>query len=204
MKLSLIDTNQVPPNGFRYVDPVDGWVDQAWDYQSWVQQQKNHIRANGRELPLDLEGDMQHQLCQTLEPGWCNWDSDSRPRVSTSLGWGDVMNGLQTFTNWIGSGMAYVSQGEADRRAEICAKCVYNVHVSGCSVCQKLVEEVVKNKRSKYDSYLKACAICRCFLRAKIHFKINTLAKDIERHQDLYSQVDHCWLNKNGDNFKPD
>ena len=186
MKLSLTDRDAVPPNGFRYVDPQDGFIDHAWDYRSWVDQAKRHLQVNEREIPLTLEQDMEDQLCQTLEPGWCNYDNDARPRVTTNLGWGDVMEGIQTFTKWIKSGFAYVSQGEADRRAEICARCYLNTNVSGCGTCQKLVEEVVGNKKTKYDSYLKACSVCKCFLRAKVHFPISTLG---DAHQEVYSQI---------------
>jgi hypothetical protein len=204
MRMQLIRPASVPPDGFRYVDPHDGFVSHQWSYDAWIDLQRHHLQANNRVVPPDLEGDMMNQLCQTLPPDWCSYDDANRPRVSTSLSWNDVVGGLQTFGKWIAGGCAFVDQTEADRRALICSRCFYNVHVGGCSSCQKMVEEVVRNKKSKYDFALKSCAVCHCFLRAKIHFKINDLEKDIAKHQDIYSQVGHCWLNKNGDNYKPD
>lgn len=145
---------------------------------------------------------MQHQLCLTLPPGWCKYDDDSRPRPSTSLEWNDVMRGLKTFGRWILTGRPYVNQAEADRRALVCTRCYLNVDVSGCSGCQKLVEDVVVDKHSKYDSSLRACAVCKCFLRAKIHFHLSDLEKDEDsRLQEMYP--DFCWLKKGGENYKP-
>ena len=142
---------------------------------------------------------MQNQLCRTLPPGWCLYDDPSRPRPSMSLSWNDVMGGLKTFGRGIGQGCQYVSQAEADRRSEICARCYLNVNVTGCASCQKAVQEVVRDKKSKQDALLRTCAVCKCFLRAKVHFPIETLDTENPGAQELYP--DFCWLNKNSENF---
>ena len=202
-RLSLIKPQgDCPPNGFRYVDPLDGWVCHAWTYNDWVDLAKAHLVANQREIPNDLGLVMQDQLCQTLDPGWCNYDSDKRPRPTTSLGWGDVASGIATFTKWIASGAQYVAQSEADRRAEICSRCYLNVNVEGCGACHKAVAEITKEKKSKYDYSLKACGVCKCLLRAKIHFPLSVMEESTRKHQDTYRQVAHCWLNSDSENFR--
>ena len=204
-KLALIKPQgPCPPDGFRYVFPEDGWVCHAWSYNDWIALAKAHLQANNQQVPQELEVIMQDQLCQSLPPGWCNYDNDQRPRASTSLGWGDVLVGIKTFSEWISKGAQFVSQEEADRRALVCSRCYLNVNVTGCSSCQKMVEEVVRGQKTKYDFALKACGVCMCFLRAKVHFPLEILENNATEHsRAVYPQISWCWLNKNSENYKP-
>jgi hypothetical protein len=169
-------------------------------YVDWIANAKAHLTANERPVPDDLEEKMQDQLCRTLPPGWCMFDEPGRPRPSVFLNWNDVTNGLKVFARWIAGGCGYVTQEEADRRALICSRCYLNVNVQGCAGCSKAVEEVVRNKSSKYDFALRTCAVCKCFLRAKVHFPIKTLDKESRRVQEMYP--DFCWLNPESENYR--
>lgn len=199
-KLALIKRSVCPPNGFRYVFPDDGFVVVAFTHTDWVENARAHLRANGREVPLDLEAQMEDQLCRVLEPGWCAFDDPNRPRVSTDLSWDDVKGALATFGRWVRGGCKFASQSEAERRAEICVRCYMNTHIGGCSNCERLVSEVVGKLRTKNDGSLRACAVCRCVLRAKVHFPIETLDTETEKLQALYPEF--CWLKKGGENFE--
>ncbi len=197
--LQLIKRSVCPPNGFRYVFPETGHIVHAWDFDSWVQSAKNHLQTNNLPEPSDLAETMQEQLCQTLEPGWCSFDDPNRIRPSTSLSWNDVSTALQTFSRWIASGCGFVSQTEADRRALVCSRCYLNVNVEGCAGCQKLVQEVIGQRKSKYDFALKSCGVCHCVLRAKVHFPIDILSKENNRLQEQYPNF--CWMKQDGENF---
>lgn len=200
MLLLLTDTwGPCPPDGFRYVDPVDGYLSHAWAYVDWVELQRSHLNANNREIPANLGALMQDQLCQSLPPGWCLYDDPSRPRPSTVLSWNDVSAGIKTFTRWIAKGAKFVEQREAERRAVICSRCYLNVNVQGCSGCQKAVVELVGDRKTHYDTALRSCAVCKCFLKAKVHFPIDTLDTQSEKAQELYP--DFCWLNKESENY---
>jgi len=188
-----------PPDGYRYVFPETGHVIHAWTYVDWVDMARAHIRANNLEERPLLESEMQDQLCRTLPPGWCMFDDPARPRVTTSFSWDDVQAGLATFAKWIGSGFQTVPQEEAERRALICSRCYLNVNVQGCTSCQKAVETVTKNKKTRHDFLLRSCAVCKCFLRAKVHFPISVLDKS-GVNQELYPGF--CWLKKEGDNYR--
>jgi hypothetical protein len=188
-----------PPDGFRYVDPVDGFIAHAWTYVDWVDIQARHLQVNNREIPLDLGAQMQNQLCQSLPPGWCRYDDDNRPRPTLSLSYNDVAGGLKTFARWIAGGCKYVSQEEADRRALICSRCYLNVNVQGCAGCQQAIQEVVRDKHSKHDASINTCAVCKCFLQAKVHFPIETLDTESQKVQSMYPGF--CWLNKESENF---
>jgi len=199
--LRLEKPSVCPRDGFRYVFPEDGYVAWAWTYNDWIAAAKAHYHANPElgEEPRDLEARMESQLCQTLDPGWCMYDDPMRPRASTSLTWDDVQRGLKTFAEWTLGGCKSVAQTEADRRAEVCSRCYMNVNVTGCSACQKVVEEIVGNWKSKSDQALKSCAVCKCFLRAKVHFPLETLDIEAASLQSLYPE--HCWLKRGGPNF---
>lgn len=199
--LRLVKPSVCPPDGFKYTFPEDGYLAHGWTYTDWVQAARNHYHANPNLTePPDLEAQMEHQLCQTLEPGWCMYDDPNRPRVNLGIGWEDVQQGLKTFSAWAIEGRKTTTQAEANRRAEICTRCYMNVNVTGCSTCQKIVEEVVGDKKTPYDGALRNCAVCKCFLRAKVHFPIKLLL-DTEREklQSLYPE--HCWLKVGGTNY---
>ena len=197
-RLSFIKTNVVPPDGFRYRFPQTGYVVHAWDYDTWVQNARNHCRANNMKEPPDLAALMEEQLCLLLPPGWCNYDDDRRPRPNLTMDWNDIKSGLATFTRWIKDGANYVPQAEAERRALICSRCYLNLPVAGCAACQAAVDKIVRNKMTKHDSYLRACGVCKCLLRAKVHFPLSNLDKNDPGAQALYP--DFCWLKKGGAN----
>jgi hypothetical protein len=189
----------IPPNGYRYVDPESGFIAEGYDLGDWVAQEEKHLRANAREVPADLQAKMEEQLCQTLPPGWCMYDDPSRPRASSGLEWGDVQGGIATFLKWLKGGCRFVEQAEADRRALVCSRCYLNVAVAGCTACKAAVVEVLGSRVTRHDHALRACGVCKCLLRAKVHFPIETLDTETEKLQGMYPE--HCWLKKGGFNF---
>ena len=199
MKLSLLNRLVCPPEPFfRYVFPEDGYQAVATTFDGWMTQALLHAQANGLEAPSPV--DMEDQLCKTLPPGWCNYASGNRIRPSTALDWSAVSQGLKVFSGWIVQGRATVKQAEADRRALICSRCYLNVHISGCSGCQRLVADVLTGKSCKYDFALRGCAVCKCVLKAKIHFPLSLLDTQSGKMQSMYP--DFCWLKKGGDNYR--
>lgn len=199
MNLRLIKPSVCPPDGFRYVFPEDGFIAHGWTYDAWVSCAASHVQANNLPHHELLSEQMEEQLCRTLPPGWCSYDDPNAPRVSTSLDWNAVKDGLTTFARWIAKGCKYVSQGEADRRALICSRCYLNVHVDGCAACHAAVQEITKGKHSAHDYALRACAVCKCLLKAKVHFPMDILDRENPKRQELYPE--HCWLKKGGPNY---
>jgi hypothetical protein len=166
-----------------------------------VQAAKNHLQANQLEIPINLEAQMQHQLCLTLPPGWCMYDDPNRPRPNVSLSFNDVAAGIETFSNWIAQGREEVPQTEAERRALVCSRCYLNVNVTGCSGCQPMLTTILGLRKTKYDAALRSCAVCRCFLRAKVHFPIKSLLDNANPGvQEMYPGF--CWLKQGGENYR--
>src|SRR5262245_42974669 len=142
-RLTLINAlrGPVPPDGYRYVDPLSGFLCHCFDFRGWVDMERAHLQANGREVPPDLEILMQEQLCMTLPPGWCNYDVPN-PVHTYDLDWKDILEASQRLSSWILKGSPLVKQEEAQRRADVCTRCYLNVHVGGCSVCQAIIEKL--------------------------------------------------------------
>jgi hypothetical protein len=178
----------------------DGYVVHAWTYVDWVAAAKQHLFTNNKPVPDTLEQDMQHQLCLGLPIGFCRYDDDNRPRPNMWLSWNDVAEGLKTFARWVAGGCEYAPQAEAERRAQVCSRCYLNVNVEGCSACYKAVLEITGEKRTKADNTLRTCAVCKCFLKAKVHFPISILDTENSGVQQMYPS--HCWLNKESENYR--
>lgn len=199
-QLTLINAlrGPVPPDGYRYVDPVSGFTAHSFDYRDWVEQEQKHLTANQREVPPDLEIQMQEQLCHTLPPGWCNYDVPN-PVTVYDLDWKDVLEAAARFAGWVAEGMPLVDQKEAERRAMVCTRCYLNVNIGGCSSCQAIVAKLSEGLTTKRDQYLKSCGACKCNLKAKVHFPLDTL-KSAHNIQKLYPS--HCWLKEGGINYR--
>ena len=199
-KLCLIDRTICPPEPyFRYVFPEDGYEALATTHDGWMTQAGMHAQANGLASPSSIE--MEEQLCRTLPPGWCRYDDPNRPRPLVSLGWEDVVGALNVFKSWLTGGLKTVDQAEADRRALVCSRCYLNTNVTGCAGCQKLVGEVVGNLKTKYDFALKSCAVCKCVLRAAVHFPVDVMTgHENASNQEMYPS--HCWKKIGGENHE--
>ena len=197
--LTLSDRAVCPPDGFRYTFPETGWLNHAWDHNTWVAQAEAHVKANGLPEDVNLTAKMEHQLCQTLEPGWCNYDDNNRPRPNVQLDWSHILTGIHAYANWFKQGKPTVQQAEADRRASICARCYLNVNVSGCTACQPIVQQLIGKRKTKWDDRLRACGVCKCLLRAKVHFPIDSLPSAPE-NQAMYPAF--CWLKEGGENYR--
>lgn len=196
--LAFSNPNVCPPDGFRYLVPETGYIAHAWTFDAWKDLVRDHCQTNNLNWDEARLKDMEQQHCLTLPPGWCNYDDPNRPRVNLSLSWDDVKEGLATFSRWIAGGMSYVSKEEAERRALICSRCYMNTNVSGCSACQAAVAAITKSRKTIHDQHLRACGVCKCLLKAKVHVPLSILDKGHLGAQELYPGF--CWLKQDGSN----
>lgn len=206
MRMQLLSYREVPPDGYRWTCSQTGVQIRNWDAVEWVGKAKRHLQSNNLPVPIDLQAQMEDQLCQLLPPGWCAYDDPNRPRVDTRLSWVDVEVASKTFIDWAEQGRPLVDQPEAERRANICARCYMNVRAQGCGKsCRALIRKLTGlflNRKTSVDDQLNTCAACKCDMRVKCHFSLDLIESNDSRDlQQLYP--DFCWLKQGGMNYDP-
>src|SRR5215471_5727903 len=195
----LKDRSVAPPNFFRFVHLETGHASTAYDYYSWETLIKEHRKANNLP-PIDMAV-CEDQLCSTIRPELWEYEKEGDLSwVDTNIRVGDVVDFTRVLISQ--AGQEFVSEEEANRRAQICAGCYLNIRVQGCGVCGQLLE-LVLNRGTDYDASLQNCAVCKCFNQAQVHFSLESLDKaDSEWKQSHYPK-DFCWKSKLSPNYQP-
>lgn len=205
--MAFSNIQRVPPgDGFVFVDPDTGHKSAATRYHNWLGLIREHREGNG--LPPITPQEAEHQNCAGLAPEirreFCK-DLDNDSVQTIDLGLKDIVRGTMTVAAFKASGEEIVPPEEAERRADICANyngfgCRYNVaYRSGCGVdCSELTDAVVAvvgGKTTSHDGRLKACAVCKCALKAKVWLPQDALQR-FESAELQASYPDYCWLAK--------
>lgn len=200
MSQRLLNPSVVPPDGFRFRFPETGHWSVAQTHDDWLRDAYAHLKGNGLPIPPNLRQQMEEQLCASLPAGQCEEFDPSRVEPLTRIHRGDIIEGMKVFWEWFREGRPLVEQAEAERRAAICSSCYLNVQVIGCSSCHEVAEGLTAKVSTKLDDKLIACSVCKCALKAKVHFPLSTLESvDSEWKQKNYAPL--CWLKKDSVNY---
>jgi hypothetical protein len=147
-----------------------------------------------------LGDEIEAQICARMSPIDQVANCDSALRPVTQIHWTQVITFLQTLVAWFKTGFALVPQEEAERRAAICAKCPYNVGLSGCGGCKTAVSvmraSLLKASTSQ-DAGLQACGVCGCDNPTQVHVPLDVLRAG---KADLPYPASWCWKAKGGVN----
>ena len=108
-------------------------------------------------------------------------------------------DGLQTITEWLGTGGTCVDIKKAQNRTDICLKCDKNqpggiIPESVASAIKKQVE--LKNSiglRTLGMKSLKTCQLCSCYLPLKIFVPLENLGVDEKEATEQFPS--YCWMN---------
>ena len=175
------DKGEVPCGGlFKYRQPESGMTLTASSWNGLLEKVRQHRCANGYDIPITFEADVEEGLCSLL-PDACK--EEERAQVVPSR---VTLPQVLRFTALIGEsllkGSPRVSIEEANRRAAICAPCRDNVKAEGCSGCSsgsvdKLVMRLVGKQTTKQDKQLQSCRHCGCLNRAQIWFPLDLLQR---------------------------
>lgn len=187
--LTLSSKMTVPPGGWRFTVPQTGTLIAAPTFALLYHEALAVLNRAGVQVGLDYEQEFTDQLCRQLSS-----DCEVVPAVTNetrTVTSGDVIRFLKVMWAWRGQGT--VDQAEADRRAEICAGCRYNVAVTGCSACQGIagkIAEVIGDRSTRWDRQLRGCAVCACENKAQVHLPLEVLHKGVTPAMDFPA---HCW-----------
>ena len=189
-KLKLKRINRDPPSGWIY--SVNGYTFKTGDYWKLIRQTKNYYRVNKWDIPEDLEGDIQHYICERNPEGICKGEGKKRFFPNTR----QIMNGTKVLIEKLRQGRAaLVTQEEADRRAKICVACPMNVQIGGCFGCSTVYQMVKKSfdRTTRYDHYLRVCSICGCLNTAQVHIKAEILKSASKGVNAEDYPEEKCW-----------
>lgn len=192
--LTLSNKFEVPPGGWRFHVPQTGADLVSTDHSRLYNTAVLHLEEHGIPVPVDYLEQFNDTLCHQI-----NADCEvvvPATNETRSMTAGDALRFLRVMREWAGVGGELVPQAEADRRAEICAGCPYNIPITGCSVCQGIagkITELIGSRGSRFDSQLKGCAICACENTAQVHLPLKVLHKGVTPGMVF---PDFCWKKK--------
>lgn len=189
--------------GYAIVGVREGWfypieetkvilVSSGW--RSLVDEVRSHMKGNNIPVPPNLSEIMQDWWCKNVSDSNCGEKPVPGARDLTAL----AERFLRTAKSFIFNGGQKVPQGEAERRAAICATCPLNSKDgSFCATCflRGMVSSAVtmaSRWTTSKDSELHFCKVCGCKLAIKIHIPTSDMD-----HKDLKDAwPEHCWMRK--------
>lgn len=200
--------NQIPRGGGYNLDlPELGIVGQGSTFDLLYARVVEYRKANGHPVGLGLRSEVEQLACASNPDSCEDVDPNVPPRPSR-MGIGDVVLGTKVAFNVllnkaaaaIGVGESpIVSREEAERRAAICAACVYNQPISGvcgspCGPLKELVRATIGTAKTSRDGELRSCFICKCFLAISVWVDIATqLGPMDDQTRARFKTVKGCW-----------
>jgi hypothetical protein len=178
-RLKVVNMVDVPKGGWRYAVLDTNTVIQAGSINELKRRVKQHMAANGLEIPRDIDAEIEDGACLNLESGRDHWCRERGGDTLTSMSrerpkWraSEIMRFLKTIWDWgTMKGFNFVPMEEAERRAAICAGCPMNTPVSGCLGCTGVaaaIRRIQGNHKTSQDRLLNACNVCGCELKVKV------------------------------------
>ena len=205
VRQELITRDQVPPGRFRFIVPETGYrIDGELSMEGLLSRVKKHYNDNNIQLPKDWEKSVEDQLCRQLPSGWCQYTDGTPAKGAKSiLSAESIIKGIKSLSTMASSAISgdevFVDQNEANRRAEICARCYQNMTTNFCAGCgamqqiTSLVAKVKGKRTTPLDAKLYTCGVCGCRNEAIVHVNRKILLSG-EKTETTNSRPDWCWL----------
>jgi len=198
---------RIPYGGGIYLNfPERGIVGEGTNYDMVRTRVLEYRKANSIPIGLGFEDDLEQAICERY-PAECECVDPNMPRVR-ELSMHQIVNGTTTLarisaqraTALIGlSASPFVSQEEANRRAQICQKCPFNTTFRKpctglCPEIRDVVMAVKGNRSTPYDQETKSCSICGCYTAAHIWIDLTIMAQGLsELEKQQFANVPGCW-----------
>lgn len=198
MPLQLKDRGVIPyGGGFTVVDPLTNVQVSGTTFKMLVDMVRKERMANSAPNGLDLESEIE-QWCCVAYPQECEEVTTKKIR-RREFGLGDVITGTRVMLSHWFNGRKLVSREEAERRAQICIHCPWNMTYrkpcSGwCPELAEIVGPIVNAQGTQYDWQLHQCQVCGCVLSAAIWVPTEIQCGPLPQEQkDMFDNVPHCW-----------
>ena len=193
--LRIKDKNTVPPGGYRFTEPTTRCVLTASTMDGLIRAVCGYRKANGYGQSTDTRGEIEQQMCESFDPHTraFNCRDSEYPAPLTAVGWQHVASFIKVLAKFVTDRPEFVPQEEAERRAEICLVCPYNVPLAGCGVCRAGIEEAMGflgGRETSRDAGLRACGVCGCSNRAQVHIPLDVLRAGVRGDAKF---PPNCW-----------
>ncbi len=197
--IRLTFRNRVPYGGLYSIkDKLTGQKITGTNFDMVMTNATNQRRANGVPMGLGFEDEVETWICESY-PQECEYQNPLIPRSPKEVGMTQMVQGTRTMLAFLRSDQSLVDQGEAERRAAICAGCRFNqpfrMPCSGiCGALLTLVEKIINHQGTSRDADLKACSVCSCFNRAQVWVPLEVLDKGLTPElRSQFKSIDWCW-----------
>lgn len=169
----------VPPGGWRYVQPETGVHFDSDTFEGLVEKIRPHRLYKGIGAE-DLEAEVQRQLCVGLSEQECRAEpgEDYRPvrdltaKLTTRMALGLTRAVTASLLEVASGRAALVSSDEAEARAVVCRGCPFNKPASlcSCSAVYRAIEAAIPRGRELKG--ISVCMACGCSLQAKANLPL--------------------------------
>lgn len=199
-------TWQCPPGGFRHRcrhctrPPISAMV-----WSDFLDAIRKHEENNAH--PISTVQEIETQLCELLPPGHCKYEDGTNPNShGCNVDGYEMLAGAKSLlgmagqwvSGWFTGKSVWVSQTEADRRANICARCPRNVPNTACASCgvvtaaKEILSGIRGEKKTEVDSCLDQCCVCGCDCKTIVWIRKDILQSHMSADQIERSPA-HCW-----------
>lgn len=188
--------NVVPTGGWVYVHPHTGFKITAPTWNDLITRIRNYRLANGMSLGVNFEETIGSEICQ--QQGWGEprcMQEEPTPLKQRVIGMHDIVSFLKVLKHWLTKNPSFVESDEANRRAQICTTCPYNVNVQGCAGCTNIAGMIFSttgDRQTQYDTQLRNCQICGCVNKVQVWVPKETLDQGLTPEMKE-SLPDWCW-----------
>lgn len=199
----LIHINRVPYGGEYVLNRPDlGMVGSGSSFVQLEGRVRAYRHANSIPTGLGFQQELMQVVCEKY-PQECTDAVPGEFSRPHKLGLNDVVLGTRIAFSMVSKGLSgetvVVDDAEANRRAEICAQCAFNVPFTKpcggyCGELRDLVRRLVGNKEVKGASNLGACFLCHCFLESavwvRLDIQVNPMPAELKAK---FEAVERCW-----------
>lgn len=195
----LINGSHTPPGGFNDRDPDTKMYFKASNLADLVKMEIRHRTANN--LPIENLADIiEERICSRMPSGICRDTESSRINVSSVKPIESLINRTLRIDRESRMQALPISKTEASARADICAKCEYNVPYSGgCASCRGIgavVRQAIAGRTVAAHDKVKSCAIAGMLI-IPLAYAPNSVFKTVMKDRPN-KYPSHCWLLKGG------
>ncbi len=148
-----------------------------------------------------VELDIQRQMCRMLGKYECRSEGPQDkwlplPPDKELVTIDNIMAFSKAAFAFAASGGEMVPIEEAERRAEVCRRCVFNESIKGCACAAfyKLLDKTIKRERRLPG--LGACRICHCSLVVKVNLTDEQVRISNEGRDLPWPDESECWQAK--------